>query len=535
MPARVEAIVDAAPSLQRIEGLLPIGVRPRQLSVATLFLGVLLSQVDGRPAHLTRVHQALVGLPEADRWRLGVIADWKSGPHLLTYRQTERTMALVIRVLEKEHPDGQPTETLQGVVDELVEASIPAEHKDASTSLAVDWTDAESFSARRRKPDGAYADPEAAWGHRKGGGPGEKDELFFGYYLSLATMVQDDGDPSVAELVRAMNLVSPDHDPVPAFVPVLEHLPDSGISLGDVVADSGYAHRIPEHFALPMRAAGASLVIDLHPHDRGTQGTHAGAIVGNGNLYCPATPTALFELGPLSRQATGEETTAHDAKTAELARYKLGRITSDDKDGYHRVACPAVMGKCRCPLRPDSMALSFDRPEVLAPPEEAPACCTQQSITVPPSVNAKTAQKHDYSSAAHRRSYARRSAAERSNARIKDPATIDVARGWCRNAHHQHVPRLCPRRAQPRRCRRLRQAPRGRPAQGAGRPSTEDPATPAQDHPRSGGRVFRRTAVVEPPFACRSQPGVDERVPTKIPDLQGLGFRSFTPTATSPI
>jgi len=28
---------------------------------------------------------------------------------------------------------------------------------------------------------------------------------------------------------------------------------------------------------------------------------------------------------------------AHDAKTAELADYKLGRITRDDEDGYHRI------------------------------------------------------------------------------------------------------------------------------------------------------------------------------------------------------
>ncbi len=165
-------------------------------------------------------------------------------------------------------------------------------HRSASSSLAVDWTDVESFSTRRTKPDGAYSDIEAAWGHRKGGGPGEKDELFFGYYLSLATMVADEGAGAVPELVRRMNLVSCDHDPVPAFVPILEHLPTSGITLGDVVADSGYAHRVPEHFALPLRAAGANLVVDLHPNDRGTQGTHQGAIAYNGNLYCPKTPAA---------------------------------------------------------------------------------------------------------------------------------------------------------------------------------------------------------------------------------------------------
>ena len=90
------------------------------------------------------------------------------------------------------------------------------------------------------------------------------------------------------------------------------------------------------------------------------------------------------------------------------------------------------MGKIRCPLRPDSMALDRDRPEILAPPEHPPACCTQQTITVPAEINAKTAQKHDYPSKAHRRSYARRTGAERGFATVKDPAATDITRGWCR-------------------------------------------------------------------------------------------------------
>ena len=44
------------------------------------------------------------------------------------------------------------------------------------------------------------------------------------------------------------------------------------------------------------------------------------------------------------------------------------------------------------------MTLSRDRPEILTPPEHPPACCTQQTITVPPDVAAKTRQKHDYPS-----------------------------------------------------------------------------------------------------------------------------------------
>ena len=78
------------------------------------------------------------------------------------------------------------------------------------------------------------------------------------------------------------------------------------------------------------------------------------------------------------------------------------------------------------------MTLPYKRPTILDPPQHPPACCSQQTITVPPHVNAKTAQKHDYPSPQHRTSYQRRTAAERTFATITDPATTTIARGWCR-------------------------------------------------------------------------------------------------------
>ena len=95
--AAFEEIIDASGVAARIEAMLPIGVRARQLRVRTLLAGMCLTQADGRPAHLTRVHQALTALGEDDQWRLGVIADWKDGPHQLTYRQTERTLCAARR------------------------------------------------------------------------------------------------------------------------------------------------------------------------------------------------------------------------------------------------------------------------------------------------------------------------------------------------------------------------------------------------------------------------------------------------------
>ena len=429
---RLEEIIGASGIAPRIEALLPAGVRHRQLKASTLILGMMLTLADRRPAHLTEVHAALTALPAADQRRLGVTEDWRTGPHQLTYRQAERTFRLITAALAKDKPDGIPSAALTAVLDDLLEASIPDEHKDASASLAADWTDVESFS--RPPPSGSRtcADPEASWGHRTTNLPGPKGEMFFGYYLSAATMTREETGPAVPELTRRITLSSCHADPVRAFTPVLARMPGDGIPLGDILADCGYAHRDPAAWALPLRAAGAQLVQDLHPHDRGPQGTHAGAIIANGNLYCPATPEKLLRLGPLAPTATADQVTTHDQQTAELARHKLGRLTADDTDGYHRVTCPAAAGKLRCPLRPASLALDRSRPEILTPPQHPPACCTQQTLTISPGVAAKTRQKHDYPSAAHRRSYARRTTAERGFSTIKDTASNTIARGWCR-------------------------------------------------------------------------------------------------------
>jgi Transposase DDE domain len=428
----LEEVLDRSGVALSIEALLPKGGRPRQLCARTLLLGMLLSQRDHRPAHLTRVLDALVSLSHGDRKRLRVTTEWKAGEHVLTYRQVERTFSLVVCALKKHAPDGTPSGRLAEICDRMLEASIPDRYKSASSSLAVDWSDVESFSNPPLQKDAHRADKEASWGHRRGDSPGQRDEVFFGYFVQSATMVADESGPPVAELTRRMLLTTCRVDPVPAFVAVLERLRSSGVVTSDVLCDSGYAHRSAKNWALPVRRLGADLVMDLHPNDRGQQGTYKGAICFNGTLYCPSTPQALFGLGPLKRDATGAETEAHDLVCDELARYKLGHVSSADRDGYWRVVCPAVAGKLRCPLRESSMELSHARPEVLSPPRISPECCSKKTITVGPEVMAKTIQKHDYPGKAHRISYARRTGVERTFSTIKDPASNDISRGWCR-------------------------------------------------------------------------------------------------------
>ena len=268
----LEKITDASGAAARIEAMLPIGVRRRQLTVRTLLAGMCLTQAGHRPAHLTRVHQALTALPEDEQRRPGVIADWKDGPHLLTYRQAEYTFGLIADVLGKDEPDGLPSGPLQSICDNLPGASVPEELKDASASLAVDWTDLDSFSRPPPRGTSDCADPEASWGHRKNNLLRSQDELFYGWYLSAGIMVPEETGPAVPELARRATLSSCRHDPVRAFAPVLTAMPATGIPLGDVLDDSGYAHRDADAWAVPLRQAGAQLVQDLHPHKQRRQG-----------------------------------------------------------------------------------------------------------------------------------------------------------------------------------------------------------------------------------------------------------------------
>src|SRR5262249_21949267 len=123
---------------------------------------------DRRPAYLTEIHAALTSLTEHDQARLGVIAGWKTAPHQLTCRQVEHTFRLITRALSKTEPDGAPSAGLQRLCDQLTEASIPEELKDASGSLAVDRTDLDGWSApargsepgRRPRPGGPRGPPK---------------------------------------------------------------------------------------------------------------------------------------------------------------------------------------------------------------------------------------------------------------------------------------------------------------------------------------------------------------------------------------
>ena len=66
-------------------------------------------------------------------------------------------------------------------------------------------------------------------------------------------MMREEHRPPVPELARRMTVSSCRHDPARALVPVLTAMPAQGIPLRDILADSGYAHRDAEAWAIPLR------------------------------------------------------------------------------------------------------------------------------------------------------------------------------------------------------------------------------------------------------------------------------------------
>ena len=299
--------------------------------------------------------------------------DWSSRPapaHLPAGRAHLRPRRR--RAGQGRSPTAPPPAALARTCDDLLEASIPAEHKDASTALAADWTDVESWSRPPRHGTTECADPEASWGHRNSNLPGPKGEMFFGYYLSAATMTREENGPPVPELARRMTLTSCAPGPGPRPGPRPDPMP----------AARHPARRHPGRLRLrPPRRRRLG-----HPAPRRRRPARPGPAPARPRPpghpprrdhrqrepVLPRHAQTAAAPRPAAPRRHPRGATAHDQQTAELARHKLGRITADDADGYHRVTCPAATGKIRCPLRPESMTLDRSRPEILTPPR-APA------------------------------------------------------------------------------------------------------------------------------------------------------------------
>ena len=320
----------------------------------------------GRPS--SRAHAALLalGAPIA-----GALAWSSSGvaPASFSYRQVERTFGLVVGALAKEHPDGAP-DRAGDRARRPGRGVHPERGQESSTSFARgldrrrDLRSAASEScSRRRGPRGHLGASERR--------PGQRRSLLR-LLLSAATMVAARTSPGVPELMRRIMLSSSPLDPVvpPSCQP---HDMVARGALGDMLNDSGYAHR--RRALGPAPGARGPIWSWTSIPMTGHRGTFRGAICFNGNLYCPSTPRAS-STSSRSLAVPAPSRLPPTTPAAPSWPYKLGPISAEDADGYHRVMCPAAAGQGALPAASRLHDPALDRPEVLAPPDPAPRCCT---------------------------------------------------------------------------------------------------------------------------------------------------------------
>lgn len=409
--------------------------RPRQLTVRALLVGIKLSVDVAKTSCLTDVHVVLTeGLPRNVQIALRVLEP-RTGS-VISLPQVRRLLSSIQARLDPSvgsAPQLSDTErrlraqTLQHLLDRLLAASMPANLTHGG-AYAVDGTGTWSWARGKRRGEPA-ADPDAAWGVKtsKTG----KDEAYFGYELHAIVRVGASGSdgsrtPCLAERIVVLPASAKGTGPV---LQSLARMREDGLRVREVISDRGYSYKLD--WTPGLIAQGLDPVHDLHPNQLGPRGTHAGARIVAGVPHCPAMPEIFNTITRPDRLAGGPEVDAFTTRIAEREQWALRRIAKADPTGKERYECPARAGKVRCPSHAPSMSLPLALPKVMSPPplSEAPACCSQRTITVPGSVDAKARQSHYWGSRAWIAAFSRRSRVEGWFGNLKSENAEALGRG----------------------------------------------------------------------------------------------------------
>jgi hypothetical protein len=213
---------------------------------------------------------------------------------------------------------------------------------------------------------------------------------------------------------------------------VLENMHSRGLPSSWLAGDRAYTNAKPVDFQLPARALGHELVLDYTKRQLGVQGSHDGALLVDGNWYCPMMPPALINATLDAKDGKIDDTLQWQRVDARgVYRFRPNGKANDDGD--QRMLCPAG-GTCptaRCDLKPNSVNDETAGKHRILPDgdllAEPSKCCTQQTITIPADAGAKTAQRLPHASREwHARYHSLRNDVEGFNGYVKDKAYEDL-------------------------------------------------------------------------------------------------------------
>jgi len=476
------------------------GGRPRALDLDVLLAAMVLTHTHHQRLTLTRVHKLLTNdLAHSYQRQLGII---RADGRKLTIRQVRYVLDAIESKYEytpKSRPDldeparTERAESFQQVIDQLVDASIPA-HLGRPGRYAVDASAIDSAARGKKMPQGtkkaraarkaeraarteaendaydtlaeqvnADAEPghsydrDARWGFRTKTFD-NKSNACFGYQLIAFTRVGAVGQASREPLLTDRIVVVPANASMAApTLGAMDRLAAQGHRVTEVIVDRGFSNLTPDNWAYPLRDRGIEQVLDLTDKDYAARDFNGVPMIA-GWPHCPGMPAELEEIrrpvsltaGTLKKCATASDRLAHHRLLLEIAAFEkkieareqyafkrtsLGQNRS--KTGRagksaQRFACPAQAGKVRCPSCPLSMAGPADLTLVPNPPTGpgTPKACTQATISVPTTVSPKLRQKERWGSPAWVASFKRRTRVEGGFGLLKNSKSGNVKRGW---------------------------------------------------------------------------------------------------------
>jgi hypothetical protein len=324
-------------------------------------------------------------------------------------------------------------QVLAGMLEASVKVCSPDELAGFDGSVGLDATPVPLWSRGPSVRAGTCAsDPDGGWyvreaDQRHGTGLAGKAlrKISWSLEATIVTMGRPPGAvPAHPNLALGAALGRPGEDPGGTGTRLLAGVRRRGWPAGFLGADRGYTQGVPEHFHLPVRALGYSLVMDYKATELGRQANSQGAVMVDGAFFCPAMPEELISASGEKRSGTIDEKT-FNARISARSAWRLVHKEGPDADGYERWACPA-QGEhphlC-CPLRPGAAAKALGKVPVLSPPAVAPKVCTQSAVTIAPDIGARHRQDLPFGSEPWARTYATyRNTIEGLNGYAKDPA-----------------------------------------------------------------------------------------------------------------
>ena len=203
-----------------------------------------------------------------------------------------------------------------------------------------------------------------------------------------------------------------------------------------VLWDRWYSNLTEDNWYHYLRSNGWNQAVDMREDDQSWTDVR-GMRITAGSPHCPATPDALERIPKPFGAKEGAKGDFHEA-IAQRVPYAMSLHGENAERGTRRFMCPALAGKVRCPLRPQSLALSAAHPLVENPPirDTAPECCTVKStVTISAddrNAKARLWQRHYWGTPEQTAETDRRTSVEQAFSRLKDSNGTDMTRGFVR-------------------------------------------------------------------------------------------------------